>query len=132
MPNASNACSGFNDASGWTFFNLNVIHDKHKDDRSNSKILTSEQPHLQRTKLCEMNDNELDPNYITKREQLKELVTSIISPKIVQAKPLNGEKFVLFLEQVPCLTFFIQSNIRNIYIYIMIKSLNIYRTVCLC
>lgn len=32
MPNASNACSGFNDASGWTFFNLNVIHDKHKDD----------------------------------------------------------------------------------------------------
>lgn len=32
MSNASNACSGFNDASGWTFFDLNVIHDKHKDD----------------------------------------------------------------------------------------------------
>lgn len=32
MPNASNACSGFDDLSGWTFFNLNAIHDKHKDD----------------------------------------------------------------------------------------------------
>lgn len=49
-----------------------------------------------------MNDDEFDPSYIMKREQLKELVASIIRPKIVQAKPLNGKEFVLFLEQVPC------------------------------
>ena len=31
IPNASNACSGF-DEFGWTFFDLNIIHDEHKDD----------------------------------------------------------------------------------------------------
>lgn len=47
-----------------------------------------------------MKDGELDPIYVEKREQLKELVASIIRPKIVQGKPLNGEEFVAFLEQV--------------------------------
>ena len=47
-----------------------------------------------------MKDGELDPAYIKKREQLKELVTSVIRPKIVQGKSLNGKEFVSFLEQV--------------------------------
>ena len=62
---------------------------------------TFEQPHLQRTKLCDMKDGELDPMYVKKREQLKELVAGIIRPKIVQGKTLNGKEFVSFLEQVP-------------------------------
>ncbi|GMN38215.1 hypothetical protein TIFTF001_007441 [Ficus carica] len=32
IPYASNACSGFDDSFGWTFFHLNMIHDEHKDD----------------------------------------------------------------------------------------------------
>ncbi|GLT86054.1 hypothetical protein SLE2022_042170 [Rubroshorea leprosula] len=32
IPNASNACSGFDDLCGWTFFDLNAIHDEHKDN----------------------------------------------------------------------------------------------------
>ncbi|KAG6711992.1 hypothetical protein I3842_05G083300 [Carya illinoinensis] len=32
IPNAINACSGFDYSSGWTFFDLNIIHDEHKDD----------------------------------------------------------------------------------------------------
>nr|POF05412.1 15-cis-phytoene desaturase, chloroplastic/chromoplastic [Quercus suber] len=32
IPNASNVCSGFDDSFGWTLFDLNVIHDEHKDD----------------------------------------------------------------------------------------------------
>jgi hypothetical protein len=44
--------------------------------------------------------------YVKKREQLKELVASIIRPKIVQGKSLNGKEFVAFLEQV---TLFISS-----------------------
>jgi hypothetical protein len=47
-----------------------------------------------------MNDVELDQLYVMRREQLKELVGSIISPKIVQGKTLNGKEFVSFLEQV--------------------------------
>lgn len=49
-----------------------------------------------------MKDSELDPGYVMKREKLKEVVASIIHPKIVQGKPLNGEEFVSFLEQVTC------------------------------
>ncbi|KAJ0076674.1 hypothetical protein Patl1_35996 [Pistacia atlantica] len=31
IPNASNACSGFGESFAWTFFDLNQIHDEHKD-----------------------------------------------------------------------------------------------------
>lgn len=48
-----------------------------------------------------MKDGELDPMYVKKKEQLKQLVASIIRPKIVQGRPLNGKEFVSFLEQVP-------------------------------
>ncbi|KAK8961907.1 hypothetical protein KSP40_PGU005221 [Platanthera guangdongensis] len=66
----------------------------------NSTSFGLPQPHLQRTKLCDMKDNELDQLYVEKRERLKQLVTSIIRPKIVQGKTLNGEEFASFLEQI--------------------------------
>ncbi|KAJ9172026.1 hypothetical protein P3X46_015316 [Hevea brasiliensis] len=66
----------------------------------NSTAFSLPQPHLQRTKLCDMKDVELDPAYVKRREQLKELVVSIVRPKIVQGKLLNGQEFVTFLEQI--------------------------------
>ncbi|XP_042518254.1 guanylate-binding protein 4 [Macadamia integrifolia] len=66
----------------------------------NSTAFSLPQPHLQRTQLCDMKDADLDPSYVKKREQLKELVVSVIRPKIVQGKPLNGKEFVTFLEQI--------------------------------
>ncbi|KAI3778780.1 hypothetical protein L2E82_08164 [Cichorium intybus] len=57
-------------------------------------------PHLQRTKLCDLKDEELDQNYVKKREQLKEVVASVIRPKIVQGKSINGNEFVSFLEKI--------------------------------
>ena len=63
----------------------------------------NQQPHLLRTKLCDMKDGELDLVYVKKRDQLKELVASIIRPKIVQGRTLNGKEFVAFLEQVTLL-----------------------------
>jgi hypothetical protein len=50
-----------------------------------------------------MKDGELDLVYVKKRDQLKELVASIIRPKIVQGRTLNGKEFVAFLEQVTLL-----------------------------
>jgi hypothetical protein len=47
-----------------------------------------------------MADKELEPLYVERREQLKKLVASIIKPKIVQGKTLNGKDFVSFLQQV--------------------------------
>ncbi|KHN03836.1 hypothetical protein glysoja_011065 [Glycine soja] len=66
----------------------------------NSTAFSLPQPHIQRTKLCDMEDVELDQLYVKRREQLKELVASIITPKIVQGKTLNGKEFVSFLEQI--------------------------------
>lgn len=72
-----------------TFFNILILH--------------FEQPHLERTKLCDLKDEELDQSYVKKREQLKEVVKSVIRPKIVQGKSLNGNEFVAFLEKVELL-----------------------------
>ena len=47
-----------------------------------------------------MEDKELEPLYVKRREQLKQLVASIIKPKIVQGKTLSGKDFVSFLQQV--------------------------------
>ncbi|KAJ8899530.1 hypothetical protein K2173_018504 [Erythroxylum novogranatense] len=79
---------------------VNQIRDSLAIMGDNSTGFSLPQPHLQRTKLCDMKDGEFDQAYVEKREQLKNLVASIIHPKIVQGKPLNGKEFVAFLEQI--------------------------------
>ncbi|XP_010323054.1 uncharacterized protein [Solanum lycopersicum] len=79
---------------------VNQIRDSLAVMGDNSTAFSLPQPHLQRTKLCDMKDVELDPDYVKKKEQLKEIVASIVRPKIVQGKFLNGKEFVSFLEQI--------------------------------
>ncbi|KAL9239709.1 hypothetical protein vseg_014005 [Gypsophila vaccaria] len=79
---------------------VNQIRDSLAIMGDNSTAFSLPQPHLQRTKLCEMNDTDLDPGYVRKREQLKEVVASLVRPKIVQGKMLNGKEFVSFLEKI--------------------------------
>ncbi|KAF7818376.1 guanylate-binding protein 4 isoform X1 [Senna tora] len=79
---------------------VNQIRDSLAIMGDNSTAFSLPQPHLQRTKLCDLKDVELDPLYVKRREQLKELVASIIRPKIVKGKSLNGKEFVSFLEQI--------------------------------
>ncbi|KAE8668823.1 Guanylate-binding family protein isoform 2 [Hibiscus syriacus] len=79
---------------------VNQIRDSLAVMGDNSTAFSLPQPHLIRTKLCDLKDDELDPMYVKKREQLKELVASVIRPKIVQGKPLNGKEFVSFLEKI--------------------------------
>ncbi|KAJ8749472.1 hypothetical protein K2173_025667 [Erythroxylum novogranatense] len=79
---------------------VNQIRDSLAIMGDNSTAFSLPQPHLQRTKLCDMNDGELDPAYVDRREQLKALVARITRPKIVQGKHLNGKEFVAFLEQI--------------------------------
>lgn len=66
----------------------------------NSTAFSMPQPHLQRTKLCDMEDEELDPLYVERRDALKQLVASMIKPKLVQGRTLNGKEFVSFLGQI--------------------------------
>ncbi|XVE77846.1 hypothetical protein DITRI_Ditri13aG0095900 [Diplodiscus trichospermus] len=81
-------------------YQVNQIRDSLAVMGDNSTAFSLPQPHLMRTKLCDLKDDDLDPIYVKKREQLKELVASIIRPKIVQGKLLNGKEFVSFLEQI--------------------------------
>lgn len=79
---------------------VNQIRDSLAIMGDNSTAFSLPQPHLQRTKLCDLKDGELDQSYVQKREQLKEVVKSVIRPKIVQGKSLNGVEFVSFLEKI--------------------------------
>ncbi|XP_014753136.1 guanylate-binding protein 4 isoform X3 [Brachypodium distachyon] len=79
---------------------VNQIRDSLAVMGNNSTAFSLPQPHLQRTKLCDMDDKELDPLYVERREQLKHVVGSIIRPKLVQGKTLNGKEFVSFLQQI--------------------------------
>ncbi|KAG8389279.1 hypothetical protein BUALT_Bualt02G0212400 [Buddleja alternifolia] len=79
---------------------VNEIRDSLAIMGDNSTAFSLPQPHLQRTKLCDLKDDELDPIYVKKREQLKAVVSSIIRPKIVHGKFLNGKEFVSFLDQI--------------------------------
>ena len=84
------------------------------------------QPHLQRTQLCDLDDKELDPLYLKRRDQLKQIVSSMIKPKVVQGRTLNGKEFVSFLGQVILLWKFIT------YIEYLNISLQNIQSYCLC
>ncbi|KAM0872669.1 hypothetical protein ACQ4PT_038541 [Festuca glaucescens] len=89
-----------NDSGDKYIDEVNQIRDSLAIMGNNSTAFSLPQPHLQRTKLCEMDDKELDPLYVRRREELKQVVGSIIKPKFVQGKTLNGKEFVSFLEQI--------------------------------
>ncbi|TYI55432.1 hypothetical protein E1A91_D11G141400v1 [Gossypium mustelinum] len=65
---------------------VNQIRDSLAVMGDNSTAFSLPQPHLMRTKLCDLKDDDLDP--------------IIIRPKIVQGKSLNGKEFVSFLEKI--------------------------------
>ncbi|KAM0924648.1 hypothetical protein ACQ4PT_004611 [Festuca glaucescens] len=89
-----------NDSGDKYIDEVNQIRDSLAVMGNNSTAFSLPQPHLQRTKLCEMDDKELDPLYVKRRDELKQVVGSIIKPKFVQGKTLNGKEFVSFLEQI--------------------------------
>ncbi|KAE8777241.1 guanylate-binding protein 4-like [Hordeum vulgare] len=79
---------------------VNQIRDSLAIMGDNSTAFSLPQPHLQRTKLCDLEDQELEPLYVRRRDELKQLVASMIKPKIVQGRTLNGKEFVSFLGQI--------------------------------
>ncbi|KAG1661270.1 hypothetical protein FOA52_003728 [Chlamydomonas sp. UWO 241] len=48
------------------------------------------QPHLDRIRLCELPDSELDPKYVAQRDGLQELVNQMAKPKIIGGQPSTG------------------------------------------
>lgn len=58
------------------------------------------QPHLERTKLCDLADSELDPLYLKQMASLREVVLRITKPKTIGRKHLTGSQFAEYFEQV--------------------------------
>jgi hypothetical protein len=66
----------------------------------NSTALGLPQPHLDRTRLCEIPDEELDPGYLQKREELKKFTMKSALPKVVKGKALDGPGLADLISQV--------------------------------
>jgi hypothetical protein len=58
------------------------------------------QPHLDRTKLCELSDAELEPKYVQQRDALKSLVLQLAQPKRLAGEPVTGEQLADLLQSL--------------------------------
>lgn len=58
------------------------------------------QPHLDRTKLCELNDTELDQRYVTQRDGLRQVVQDRAHAKVVGGQQLTGKTLAQLLQSL--------------------------------
>ena len=58
------------------------------------------QPHLDRTKLCDLDDAELDPKYLHQRDALKEVVQQLVKRKVVGGSVLTGAQLADLLQSL--------------------------------
>ena len=49
----------------------------------NSSAFGLRQPHLERTRLCELGDEQLDPRYVAQRAALRAHLAAMVKPKVV-------------------------------------------------
>lgn len=58
----------------------------------NSTAVGLRQPHLDRTKLCDLPDDQLDPTYVRQRDSLRRMVRSMAHAKVVSGQVVTGPK----------------------------------------
>jgi hypothetical protein len=56
----------------------------------NSTAVGLRQPHLDRTKLCDLPDEQLDPTYVQQRDSLRLVVRSMAHAKVVGGRVVTG------------------------------------------
>lgn len=66
----------------------------------NSTAFGLHQPHMERTKLCELGDDQLDKKYLEQRAQLHELVQQLAKPKRVNGKVMTGPGLAELVSQM--------------------------------
>lgn len=66
----------------------------------NSTAFGLHQPHMERTKLCELGDDQLDSKYIQQRSSLRELVQQLAKPKRVNGKVMTGPALAELVSQM--------------------------------
>jgi len=84
--------------------NLNRIRGGLSLIATNSTALGLPQPHIDRTRLCEMSDAELNPEYVQKRDTLRGVVNRAAvngnGPKMVNGRQLDGPGLAVLVRQV--------------------------------
>lgn len=58
------------------------------------------QPHLDRTKLCGLNDSQLDKRYLTQRDGLRQVVEGRAKAKVVGGQQLTGKTLARLLQSL--------------------------------
>lgn len=79
---------------------LNNIRKELSSTQTNHSAFGLIQPHLQRTKLCELKDSELEPKYLKQRDQLRLKVKNLAKAKLVNNQLMHGDELVNFLKRM--------------------------------
>ncbi|CAL8460728.1 g259 [Coccomyxa elongata] len=64
----------------------------------NSTAYGLRQPHLERTRLCQLSDADLDPIYVRQRSGLRDLVRQLAKPKLVNGEVMTGPGLAKLVE----------------------------------
>jgi len=67
-------------------------------DRTN-EAFGLKQPHLQRTRLCDLPESSFDPQYLQQRDELRQMVQHLTKPKKAGGKELDGASFADFFQK---------------------------------
>lgn len=66
----------------------------------NSTAFGLHQPHMERTKLCELGDDQLDPKYVQQRAALQQLIWQLAKPKRVNGNVMTGPALADLVDQM--------------------------------
>ena len=79
---------------------LNAIRKELTSAHTNYSAFGLVQPHLQRTKLCELDESKLDPKYVQQRDELRKQVKRLAAAKLVNNQLMHGDEMVSFLKKM--------------------------------
>lgn len=66
----------------------------------NSTAFGLHQPHMERTKLCDLPDDQLDEQYVRQRTALRDLIWQLAKPKRVNGRVMTGPGLADLVEQM--------------------------------
>lgn len=78
---------------------LNHIRQGLKAIAKSSTAIGLPQPHLDRTKLCDLDESAFDRKYVQQRDALRRLVFDLVGPKEMGGRVLDGEGLASLIEQ---------------------------------
>eukprot|EP00201_Polytomella_parva_P011922 CAMPEP_0175058528 /NCGR_PEP_ID=MMETSP0052_2-20121109/11896_1 /TAXON_ID=51329 ORGANISM="Polytomella parva, Strain SAG 63-3" /NCGR_SAMPLE_ID=MMETSP0052_2 /ASSEMBLY_ACC=CAM_ASM_000194 /LENGTH=314 /DNA_ID=CAMNT_0016323915 /DNA_START=232 /DNA_END=1176 /DNA_ORIENTATION=+ len=79
---------------------LNQIRNSLRRVAGNSTGVSLTQPHADRSRLCDLDESDLDPKYIRQRNTLRKAVREMAKPKVLNGSPLTGRRLASLLRKI--------------------------------